>query len=228
MWWKIYFWLWLLLHILAIYFRLWLLLTIATLAFVYGQLKTSAFADIFWIAWWIITTLGIYSYVFKKRALSFEFWKYLFWISILLLILEMGYEFSPLEEDYPFITILIYGSIPKPSSGYEPYLVIDALLELPALYAFYKLGYYKDIFSESKKEVKRLKNKPIGRRKLIIALLLSIFVGTLGIDRFYMGRILSGVLKLLTFGGLGIWWLIDLILIATNNLQDGEGKYLQS
>ena len=48
----------------------------------------------------------------------------------------------------------------------------------------------------------------------IAALLLSILVGSLGIDRFYMGYVGLGILKLITLGGFGIWWLIDLILVA--------------
>jgi len=48
----------------------------------------------------------------------------------------------------------------------------------------------------------------------IAALVLSILVGSLGIDRFYMGYVGLGILKLITFGGFGIWWLIDLILVA--------------
>ena len=60
----------------------------------------------------------------------------------------------------------------------------------------------------------------MAEKKWIVALLLSIFVGTLGIDRFYLGMIGTGVLKLLvtivTFGiGGMIWWIIDIILIAT-------------
>lgn len=70
-------------------------------------------------------------------------------------------------------------------------------------------------------------NKPEGSRKFLVAVLLSVFVGSLGVDRFYMGLIGTGILKLLTLGGCGIWWLIDLILIATNNLKDADGKYLQ-
>ena len=52
-------------------------------------------------------------------------------------------------------------------------------------------------------------------KKWLTALLLSILIGSLGVDRFYMGYVGLGILKLLTFGGFGIWWLIDLILIAT-------------
>lgn len=51
----------------------------------------------------------------------------------------------------------------------------------------------------------------------VAALILSILLGSLGVDRFYMGYIGTGILKLITFGGLGIWWLIDLILIIVKH-----------
>ena len=57
----------------------------------------------------------------------------------------------------------------------------------------------------------------------IVTLVLSILVGTLGIDRFYTGNIVLGVLKLITFGGLGLGWLIDLIMLGTGNYRDGDG-----
>lgn len=50
----------------------------------------------------------------------------------------------------------------------------------------------------------------------LLTLLMSIFFGTLGIDRFMMGHIWLGILKLLTAGLGGIWWIIDIILIATH------------
>ena len=46
-----------------------------------------------------------------------------------------------------------------------------------------------------------------------VILIVSILVGTLGIDRFIIGDIGLGVGKLLTCGGLGVWWLVDLFLI---------------
>jgi hypothetical protein len=66
-----------------------------------------------------------------------------------------------------------------------------------------------------------------GQKDWLTALLLSIFLGNLGVDRFYLGYIGLGILKLITFGGCSIWWLIDLIFIATNKLKDAEGNVLQ-
>lgn len=51
----------------------------------------------------------------------------------------------------------------------------------------------------------------------LLCLLMSIFFGSLGVDRFMMGYVGTGLLKLFTFGGFGIWWFIDLILIASKN-----------
>ena len=51
------------------------------------------------------------------------------------------------------------------------------------------------------------------------ALLLCLFLGGLGIHRFYMGDIGIGFLQLLTLGGLGIWSLIDLVRICTGDLR---------
>lgn len=66
------------------------------------------------------------------------------------------------------------------------------------------------------------------RREFLVALLLSIFLGSLGVDRFYMGYAGLGILKLVTFGGFGIWTLIDIILIATGTLPDADGNPLNN
>lgn len=64
-------------------------------------------------------------------------------------------------------------------------------------------------------------------KEWLIALLISFFVGTLGIDRFYLGYTGLGIAKLLTCGGVGIWALIDLILIALRKVPDSDGRPLR-
>lgn len=65
-----------------------------------------------------------------------------------------------------------------------------------------------------------------GRRTQVVALILSVFLGMWGIDRFYLGQPVLGVLKLITAGGCGLWWIFDVLLIATGNMRDGKGRKL--
>ncbi len=55
------------------------------------------------------------------------------------------------------------------------------------------------------------------KKNFLTAILLSLFAGVLGIDRLYLGCIGTGILKLLTFGGFGIWAFIDLIRLAVGS-----------
>jgi TM2 domain-containing membrane protein YozV len=54
-------------------------------------------------------------------------------------------------------------------------------------------------------------------------LLLCFFLGTFGIHRFYVGKIGTGILQVLTLGGLGIWTLVDFIRIAIGSFKDSQG-----
>ena len=63
-------------------------------------------------------------------------------------------------------------------------------------------------------------------RDWLITLILAILLGQFGIARFYTGNIGLGILQLLTAGGCGIWWLIDIILIVTDNYHDKWGRLL--
>jgi TM2 domain-containing membrane protein YozV len=60
-----------------------------------------------------------------------------------------------------------------------------------------------------------------------VALLLCFFIGFLGVHRFYVGKIGTGVLQLVTLGGLGIWALIDFIMIVLQKFTDSEGNTLK-
>lgn len=74
-------------------------------------------------------------------------------------------------------------------------------------------------------------NQPSSNRtnedRWLIALILCILVGSLGVHRFYTGNIVTGVLMLITLGGCGVWTIIDLIMIAANTYRDGNGNTLK-
>ncbi len=64
----------------------------------------------------------------------------------------------------------------------------------------------------------------LSEKRVLPAFLLALFLGVFGVHRFYAGRWASGVLQLVTFGGFGIWALIDVIMIACGGFKDAEGN----
>jgi TM2 domain-containing membrane protein YozV len=64
------------------------------------------------------------------------------------------------------------------------------------------------------------------QREWLTTLLLCIFLGTLGVHRFYTGYTKEGVIQLLTCGGCVVWAIIDLINIITNKFVDAQGRPL--
>jgi TM2 domain-containing membrane protein YozV len=68
----------------------------------------------------------------------------------------------------------------------------------------------------------------VSPKSRLAALLLCIFVGWLGVHRFYVGKIGTGILQLITAGGLGVWMLVDLILIVVGSFKDNDGLPLEA
>lgn len=64
----------------------------------------------------------------------------------------------------------------------------------------------------------------VSPKSRLVALLLEMPLGVFGAHRFYVGKIGTGVAMLFTLGGLGIWWLVDLILVASGEFRDADGK----
>jgi TM2 domain-containing membrane protein YozV len=70
--------------------------------------------------------------------------------------------------------------------------------------------------------------RPYSDKSKIVAGILQLFLGTLGIGRFYVGSVGVGVAQLLTCGGLGFWALIDgIIFLTSNDRTDGQGRVLR-
>ncbi|WP_353354196.1 NINE protein [Intrasporangium sp. DVR] len=67
---------------------------------------------------------------------------------------------------------------------------------------------------------------PVSPSSRLAATLLCAFLGPLGVHRFYVGKIGTGLVQLLTAGGLGIWWLIDLVMVIVGAFRDKEGRPL--
>ncbi|OGQ22793.1 MAG: hypothetical protein A3I05_01825 [Deltaproteobacteria bacterium RIFCSPLOWO2_02_FULL_44_10] len=61
-------------------------------------------------------------------------------------------------------------------------------------------------------------------RSRLVTLLLCWFLGIFGAHRFYVGKVGTAVLMFLTVGGLGIWWIVDLVLILIGLFHDKEGR----
>jgi TM2 domain-containing membrane protein YozV len=59
-----------------------------------------------------------------------------------------------------------------------------------------------------------------------ITLILALFFGFFGVHRFYTGKVGTGILMLVTAGGCGIWWLIDLVMIAVGAFRDKQNQPL--
>jgi TM2 domain-containing membrane protein YozV len=68
--------------------------------------------------------------------------------------------------------------------------------------------------------------KPVSPFSRLAALLLCFFLGCLGVHRFYVGKVGTGVAMIFTLGGLGIWTLIDFIMIIVGGFTDAEGRYV--
>ena len=68
----------------------------------------------------------------------------------------------------------------------------------------------------------------ISPKSRLATTLLAFFLGELGVHRFYLGKIGTGILMILTLGGLGIWLLIDFIMAVAGIMKDKEGRPIKN
>ena len=68
----------------------------------------------------------------------------------------------------------------------------------------------------------------VSEKNFVSTLILCVLLGGLGGHRFYVGKVGTGIFMLLTLGGLGIWALVDLIRIAIQKFEDGDGAVIKA
>ena len=72
-----------------------------------------------------------------------------------------------------------------------------------------------------------VENVNVSPKSRLATSLLAWYLGWLGVHRFYLGKVGTGILMLLTFGGLGIWTIIDFIVAVTGNMKDKDGRPIE-
>lgn len=164
----------------------------------------------------VLIGISVFSKVLKRRALALGF---IVCFGAMVLAKFIDY----LIYGFPFFWAILY--------ALED-LILDALpllmLAVAAIAPFERIRIADLPDEPAFRNLARTKaqpnpNLPATKTKLI-AILLAIFTGGFGVDRFYLGYTGLGVVKLLTAGGFGIWSLIDLIRICTGSLRPADGS----
>jgi TM2 domain-containing membrane protein YozV len=76
---------------------------------------------------------------------------------------------------------------------------------------------------DSRTSALAMRDMPSEKRALTTGLL-CLLLGVFGAHRFYVGKYITGFFQLITLGGLGIWMLVDLIMLITGQFKDKEGR----
>ena len=86
--------------------------------------------------------------------------------------------------------------------------------------------YIRDEVNRLSSTEQLLLNEKLKLKDPTLALLLSFFFGTFAVDRFYLGNIILGILKLITIGGLGIWTIVDWFIIMKSTRKQNLDKFV--
>jgi hypothetical protein len=97
----------------------------------------------------------------------------------------------------------------------------------PAIPAATPMGATIPVFPNGKPMVD-VQGRPASPKSRLAAALLAWFLGVLGVHRFYVGKVGTGILMILTLGGLGVWALIDFIMILVGSFKDKDERVLSN
>ncbi len=68
----------------------------------------------------------------------------------------------------------------------------------------------------------------LSEKGFVPTIMLCFFLGGFGVHRFYVGKVGTGLLQLVTFGGLGVWVLVDFIMVVTGKFKDSQGLLIKA
>jgi TM2 domain-containing membrane protein YozV len=151
---------------------------------------------------------------FQKNYLKAN-WGLLVVALYIFIILAMQ-TFNLIRFGYFYWEFIPFSLIPSIAIFYAIYLILPEMMP--------------SIFSQMKNSEKKQKYQPsdeLSEKEFLPTLILCFFVGFLGIHRFYAGKIGTGILLIVTLGGLGIWVLVDFIMICIGSFRDIEGRIIK-
>ena len=168
----------------------------------------------FWVIPYLFIFAGLFlTYVrFQKNYLKAN-WGLLVVALYIFIVLAMQ-TFDLIIYDYFYWQFIPFTLIPSIAIFYAVYLILPEMMP-------------SNLSKIKSSEKKYQPSGELSEKEFLPTLILCFFVGFLGIHRFFVGKVGTGILMIVTLGGLGIWVLVDFIMICIGSFRDIEGRIIK-